>query len=602
MKVLIMKKSFLKSAVSTVAAAVMAIMSVSAVFAANDYTSEAYNSSNWSLSTAVGATQTLVDGMLKSERTIFRGGQNGMENWTAGSGGSWVATETVPGGITSMYKVKKNNIKTGKAQAKFDVMFNGGKDQKIDFQFDGVGGQTGVQLQKNAVLPLYPNGTYGYDKKVNHDTVEDKQWYTYTITIDLDTDTISWKAVKKDGAKPLTAGSYTIPESGWKSGDNTITKDAVKGFNFVSVRVQDYSDLSSCATYPTSIWYINNVEYDAYTETNYAINRVERTSKISTLDRTDREEYQDKGFALKRLTGIADSENASFITAGYDSDNRMVEAVSTPLANIASDYINVGVTGDKVKAFIMDSKDATPYTTAYDSKTSAKVRINGFENSIQLNGSAKAGISTTVVDENGNSVLKSERTIFRNGRKNYTWNGSQWVETSDDPKMENTYIKLDKSVSDMTISFKVKFAGNKNGAGRQAVSLLLDGSSLPIDLIRSYDGTVAVKHRFSNSKTNVKFDAEMWYDVTLKISNLGESTTFAWTFAKDGKILGTCSASNINWEKSFGSKNSITNTSAVALHSRRDEDLIVTSATDVTVDNTKTTSSVWYIDDFSVEY
>lgn len=57
--------------------------------------------------------------------------------------------------------------------------------------------------------------------------------------------------------------------------------------------------------------------------------------------------------------------------------------------------------------------------------------------------------------------MKSERTIFRNAGENYKWSGSQWVvETSDDPKTENTYIKLDKNVSDMMISFKVKFDGN----------------------------------------------------------------------------------------------------------------------------------------------
>lgn len=592
---IIMKKSFLKSAVSVVAAAVMAITSVSAVFAANDYTSETYSSSKWSKTeyTANGIKMTVTDGMLKSERSIFRANS---QDYTA-DGNAWGSSTIEPGNTEAVYNLSKK-LSSGKAQAKFDVKFAGGDGQKINFMFEGYAGQTGLQIRKSSIALICPTGAYS--KNVSHTKLSDNTWYTYTAILDMTKKSISFNVVKKDDGTQIVSNELEIPQNQW--GDNLLK--SVTSLNFRSGRDQDVTEAKTVTVvHPTSVWYINNVEYDAYTETNYAIKRVERTSKKSTFNSTGSEAYADKGFALKRLTKVADPKNASFITAGYDSDNRMVNATSTPLANITNDYINVGVTGNKVKAFVMDSNDATPYATAYDSKTSTKVRTNGFENDFNdIAANNTVGISTSIVKEGENSVLKSERTIFRNGGKNYKWDGTKWAETSEDPKMLNAYIKLDKHVSDMTISYKVKFAGNNNGKGKQAVSLVLNGSSLPIDLIRLYDGTVSVKHRFNGKDTKVNFKANEWYDVTLKISNLGSSTSFDWTFAKDGAVVGTCSASNIVWGANTNNEKIVNETEAVGLYSRRDEDLIVTSATDVAADKTQTTSSVWYVDDFSVEY
>ena len=589
-----MKKMISKKLVSLLAAATMLLTSASVVFAANDYTSESGNQWPATAGSANGCVHTVDDdGVLTSTRTLFRNLDTGKEYGANAEGTAWEPTaETKIYDASTTWELDKE-LSTGKAQAKFNVKFDGGAGQRIHVYFAGYYANTGVRIQKNRISALINGGAYGHTEC----TFADETWYTVTVTLDMNKKIMSYTVTDKTTGTDIASGSRDF--------SSTITgaTSAVTGLTFTSPAAYDHTNrnaetVTATDGYPASVWHIANVTYDAYTETNYVIDSVWRnTSGISINKETAYYNYQ--GMTLTRLTNFDDPANASFITAGYDEEDRMGNAVVTPLSAMGATPVNPNV-GEyaTVKSFIMDTNTATPFVKAYSYATPATTKKwFDFETGYSAP-TGDAGVTfTKVEDGTDNNALKIERSMFRNS-KNYSWVNNAWTEdTTTTFANKAQELQFGATVKEFELSFRLKFDGTENGAGRQAACIWLgELSGSPIGIRRAANGTVTLTHNNGNWASSVcTMNAGEWYDFTMAVTVNG-TVNIAWTIEKDGKVIATANKDLANVS------NVTTGYGKVNIGSRRDDDLIVTSTTEVTAENTKTTTSVWYIDDLAVKY
>lgn len=584
------KKSITQAVVSVFAAAVMVITSTASVFADNVYTSESGN--QWGTpGSQDGCVHTVEDGVLTSTRTKFR---NSKLFYSANADGTeWVDDETQTSYkvVESAWLAENQTIATGKAQAKFDFKFDGGVGQKFMFRWRSYDTNLGVRFQKSGAQRIRLNGVPDQNISV---ALNDEVWYTAIIVLDLAT--AEQTVTIKNGSETVAEGVLPL-----RSGETAPTGKAVTGLCFKSPADGDYTNRTSTdvteVDYPSSVWHIRNVSYDAYTETNYALENVYRSADGVTTNKAG-EGFTLQGLALTRFTNFAVPANTSLVTASYDANNRMVGAEVKNLSQVGTTPVEVGVAGDTVKSFILDMDTATPFVSAYDHATvpTTTVRKWDFEEGFTETDDS-GGATVTKMAEGSNNILKFERNIFGNDPY-WKWNGTAWEESTEDTASNfKQPLLFGETAKSLTLSFKVKFEGNVNPSGNQAVDITFGTADKPFFLKRGFDGKVTVNNNYGGPWSSIgTIDAGVWYDVTLDATfgNTTDGSTFVWTIAKDGATVCTSTTTIKSHDFSAG-------VDRVNIGSRRDQDTIGTSAT-ADAATYKQTSSVWYIDDVEIKY
>lgn len=588
-----MKKSVYKIANLAIAAVVMLIVSVSAstAFAENNYTSK-----QWDFSSATGITCTnnisatangnvmqVTDGVLKYTRTHFH-------------------TSSTPSSSSKALIPLDKTFSEGKVQAKFDFKLTGSVNQSFVASFDGYQGKddTGILIGKSWVKLIYPAGNQSSAQWYNSDKTRwllDDTEYTATIVLDIASGKYTLTIAKKSDASVVKTMTFSIGTN-WGS----YTKGAVKGISFWSLRGEDKGD----DTATSSVLIVDNLSVDAYTETNYEIGSVYRsTDGLETNKKTDG--YSFKGVSLSRLTNFADPANAGLITASYAS-TRMEDVLITPLSDIGTAPVHADISGDTVKSFIFDMNTAVPFVDSYQyADPATTVRKIDFEEDFAelptsssgfLDTSAMTtyginkhvtwpGVTYAKVSEGDNGVLRVRRSTFRNSTPiNYYWVAADNAWKKDAPEPGNSYftVKLDKAAAPVEVSFKFKFEGTENSSQTQKIAVTMGGKLVLISRDQSGSGKIECGYSGTScSWSDMK--AGEWYTFTGKITETGFTCSVKGDFTS-----GYATKTGSNTQTASVSDN-------VQIGSNRGEDII-----SVSLEEVKTTASVWYIDDVVIKY
>ncbi len=563
-----MKKSILKSVVSVFAAATMLITSANLVLAENDYMSYSND-----FSSASGVT---VDNRVNGDGRvddIVMAVENGVLTSTRTRTDKDDGTTRAESGTASIEFGK--SFLTGKIQTKFDFKFEGGTNQGILVVFNGYSSKVdaGVGIKKDTAQLLRPSGSSAWLSYNDEGTawIQDGVEYTATITLDIDSDRFTVNIVNKSNASDTWTKSAIYDHTN----SYGFTKGSITGITFRSDRNVDKG---------TGTMTFDNLSVDAYTESNYEVNSVYRSADgIETNKKVDG--YALKGYTLSKLTNFANS-NANFITAAYDSEGRMINAVAKPVSEVESTPVNADVEGATVKSFVLDMTNANPLMPVYQ-YADPETTVRKWDFGEDYTPSATAAGATATKD---NGALKIERTAFNANSADWTWTGSEWDEASGTSNLKNAFA-LGETVRSFKLTFKVKFDKNENEAGQQSIDITFDDDA-PISITRTQDGTVGFGHFYASDgwiSNFCKLDADVWYDITLD-ATLANPFKAVWTISRDGAVV--ASTTKTVWkDRSSGA-------SVINIGSRRGNDIISSSR----LETDKTHSSVWYIDDVVVEY
>ena len=648
-----MKKSIFKKLVSVVSVLAMTVTCTATAFAAYECASQESdlsNATNWKAGGSVtGCVQSIKDGVLTSNATIRY--VNGGWNKADGEGGWTSASERQ--NIKSTYTFANSQTFTkGKIQAKFDFKLSGAAGQCITIGLQGStdaeGQYVGIRILGDNMRYLYPSGQasnqYWYDTSEAHTPLTAGVWYTATIVYDIDTKMMQFK-MTGNGVNYSSSESITGTDSGgvndkWKG----RTEGAISGLAFVSERYVDNFGTGTDSTPGASVWHIDNVELDA--GIGYAMEPV-YTSGDGVVSNAAGTGINFDGVKFSALTRIAAPTNTRFITATYDGDNRMVSADVKPLADVLGTMIDPAELDATAKSFVFDMDTAVPYMAAcdyefaapektvrkidFDSNNFVLTRINDDNQGIyglgvkglaaeKVHGSnadgvdaAWTGTAMSVVTENGNKVLKSERARWAN-----TANSSQAFRFNKDtatfavlgsaPYHCGYYVRLGKTVSTLKGSLKFKFNGSSFESGYQEIQINMGtGDAAATDnqirIRRSANGNGQIREKGGNVM-NWTVDEYMrtdeWYTLDFTYTGSKLTGTVSGNFGKDTKTYLT---------KSFNLNVSGVPTSFdyVGIVSHRAWDYIASYAsvmTDKTAVATSetTNTSIWYIDDIVFKY
>lgn len=596
-----MKKSILKSVVSVFAAATMLITSANLVLAENDYMSYSND-----FSSATGVTvNSRVNGDGKTGDIVVE------------------VTDGVLKNTRYRYNMEDGSkAESGKASIVFDKSFSAGKVQaEFDFETDNVnraflvsfdGYQTkadsGLLIYSSNARLVYPNGSsFSEPVYYNEDQsqwIEANEGYTLTVTLDIASAMFDIKLVKISDPTQVKTFKISIPDDKWGS----ATKNAVTGLSIWTLRAQDTAN-------GTMIF--DNLSVDAYTETNYEVNSIYRsTDGLETNKKMDG--YTFKGLTVSKLTNIPAPANASFITASYDGSGRMINAVANKLSELGSTPVNADVEGNTVKSFVLDMSNANPLMPVYQhgsaTEPTTTVRKVDFDEGFvtpPVNNSTWGkfdmmttygiyyhmlwpGVAYTQVTEGDNKALKVERSTFRyteDGSKvhfSYNTANGEW-KTEAENGNNHFILMLGGETNSAKISFKFKFAGSENATQTQRMDIKLDNTSLSnstkiIGITRNQSGAGGVSFGTTGcSWTDMK--ANEWYTFTAEITSAGAFTCSVAGNFDSGYAV-----------KKGSSVNAIDTASYLSIGSPRDGDIVPRNQ------EIKTPTSVWYIDDVVVEY
>lgn len=631
------KKSITRVLVSVFAAVVMVITSIASVFAENDYASQSTdcsNKTNWSEGSVTGCTISISDGILKSERTIFRTskpsnyitGATDVTSFVQYVDGVWTVIGDADSNKTSnpsaIYKFSDSKSFTkGVMQAKFDVMFGGGSGQAVRV---GMAGScttswqpAGIIIRKDRMTALHPSGGETGAVYYNNDRSDlvDNTWYTFTVRYDIAAEKtqnkMSYTVEEKGTGTVMGSGSAVIDK--WSS----YSEGPVTGVSFASMR--DFDHPSADSATKSSIWYIDNVEIDAYSASNYKLENVYK-SDDGLMSNKASEGIPFRGIALTRLTNIADPANASLVTASYDADTRMENVLATPLSGVGTTPIHSTVTGNTVKSFILNMDTANPYIDAYQYTTPETTeRWVDFNDGYVLSKAKLANITTqgyrdsdvgdlAITTDNG--ALKFERSVFYSGEKGYKWDGEAAIEGGSTSNNTNYVVKLGEDVTSVSGSMKFKFAGVDNESGNQQIVVDIgSGTGNPgeylIRIDRADDGSGSIQNFFSTHKVLWSAGAmkeNEWYTLNFSYAYNGSADDATLTATVTGDF------GNGTEKKGFTDKKPSSDTvkasfDYVAVYSHRTYDYAfkIAEATTPTT-GWKTRTSVWWIDDLKLEY
>ena len=605
-----MKKSISRKLVAFFVSAVMLLTSTSVVFAENVYTSESGNQWTTLAPNASDCTQSYDEttDTFTSARKIYR--INNV-NWTA-KDGKWTTTDTTGYSRTAIWDVK-TETQSGIAQATFDFKFDCAAGQQMYMFFNGymyngtTAGSPGVILYNNRVQMRNPNGANGTvlsnDVSFARDT-----WYTATVVLNMDKDRFSIDIVDQAGNTVFTDARNIF--DAWKG--DFKTPGPITSISFCSMNSTDKTGETiaegATVTVPQSVWHIRNLSYDAYTETNFAIGNVYKSTDGLTSNKAS-DKTPLAGVGLTRLTNIADPANVSLITAAYDADTRMTAVEATPVSAITSP-VHSEINGNTVKSFIFDMDSAKPYVEAYQyTEPTETVRSVDFNNGYTLTsyGSQNfAGIPTNARYIRGssndttitvdNDALKFERSVFRLDNKQYKWTGEKVEEVTDSPQKNYYTVKLGETVTKLDkLSIRFKFAGINSASAYQALSIALcNGTTEVVDdfvMVRRYaDGRGRLDLGTLSTCVTWEADEAMkaneWY--TLDITYNGSTLTATIT-GKDGfsKSKSKYQYTGLNFDNIRVGSNPYRETAF--------------SNTEISSPPSIKTS-VWWIDDFTVQY
>lgn len=662
-----MKKSIFKKLISVVSVLAMVISCTATVFAANDYASQSSDcgdTTNWTVDKVYGgatqgAKQEITNGVLKSERTYFRTtSTNDLatlgitdtaqdaagEYWYQASEGSWVRVAnsnrwSPSGNKYSRYSfADSKTFSNGVVQAKFDFKFEGAARQCISVGFTGSASGSdkyvGLRISRDNVIVLAPKGapaatTYYFEDK---SALVNNAWYTAVLTYDIDKGVVTFKIDSRDDATlDLPLYTYTLISSDWGS----YTKGAISGLDFASFAMIDNSVLSATADPASSVWYIDNVSLDAYTETNYALANT-YSSGDGVKSNAPATGFTLDGITLTRFTNVVDPANASLITASYDGEGRMIAAQSKSLSQVGADAEDVTVSGNTIKSFILDMNTAKPYINVFTGATPEdKVReidfdgddfaLNAFNagdvgvSIANLDASKVHGYGTTeghsftVVSEGDNKVLKSERSRTRGSGSVYDWYYDAETNTFKDAGKYTTkngyyFVRLGEGVTSLKGQFKVKFAGSDHTSGLQEVQVNAASGTSGVGeyflmFYRKADGSGEARSGWGN--TVLSFSANQlkeneWYtvDFTFDGTNLDIDVT---------GIFGTATSVTTRNGNAMASTMSGKTIDYITIGSPRGRDYAASYAASITNGTATPTvggrnTSIWYLDDIKLEY
>lgn len=425
------------------------------------------------------------------------------------------------------------------------------------------------------------------------------------------------------------AAKYT-----YTSGDfgDYKNRNKISGITFRSAVDQDSIATSAdmiggaAADVTESVWHIANVEYDAFSKSNYEISSVYKSADgvVSNVETAD---IPFRGFAVNRLTNIADPANASFITASYDGNGRMENVAVTPLANALTQTNHSTITGATVKSFVLDTDTAAPYAEVYQASETAPektVRSIDFNDGCTVNtldnknniinqGYYLHNLNDTDVSmgiENG--ALRVERSVFRKSSQGYHYdeNGNIVLHTKADGSKADDAVdhygsfymmRFDKVVSTAHVSMKFKFAGlDEQTGGSQMITITFgkdngNPGEYLVRITRNKDGSGNMRNGFNGMGATWnagEMKADTWYSIDFTYTYDATTETGSVT---DGTLVGdginkSFKAAKVAYDipKTFN---------FLAIFSHREYDRAATADSGV---STKT--SVWYIDDLKVEY
>lgn len=655
-----MKTSIFKKIVSLLAVTAIVMTSATVVFAANDYATQSTTcdakDDNWSIyaNADQGVSATITGGALKVERTKFRvsdsskSSYQGLENATAtggyvyfvaGENGDWVAeTEKTANPEWKYSFADGKSFSKGGVQVKGDLMFTGGAKQVASIEFTGTSNvswqRMGVSFGKNEMKPLYPSGINGGAKAYDTQIVNNV-WYTFTITYDIDGQKLDYTIEKKDDASWKYSDSKNI-ENSW--GD--YTKGKVEGVTFITYQNRDYPDATS-TEYKSSVWYVDNLTIEGFSEMNYTAENVYR-NKIGFTTNKYRENAGNQAFSLQglkinRLTGVKDPSNVSLMTASYDSQGRMLDVKGKSISEVGTTPVDLGVTGTTVKSFVLNTKNAKPYMPVYEYTTPTNVyRLLDFSKPVTVNSyysgdsnlvsddrfglagyGADGGVTLSTISEDGNNVLKYERTIFGNSsRKYWTYDATQGkaVETESKTHYNFVGVPIGDTVDKITTSFRFKFGGVDHPDGSQEFRVELGKSKdVFLRIIRNVNGVGRLYVKSSGAAANGKaiawgngedtrrMRADEWYDMTFTY----DYSTGAFSATLKG-VFDQVAGGSLYEELNGTTKlTGISNTNVNMLMFGLRHDIAAFPITEIDAETptefTKKTS-VLYLDDIKIEY
>ena len=653
-----MKKSIFKKLVSVVSVLAMVISCTATVFADYECASQSStcdDKTNWTEGGHnTGYSQKVEGGVFKSVRTAFRTyypGRYGLaegdnpydtkifkETWVMPDGnGGWKANESQIGNVTSVYKFANGkSFAKGKVQAKFDFKFNGTVGQGIGVGLQGAtnapSNYVGVRIHNTDARAWYPTDLTSNPIYYNKDqeALTPNKWYTCLMQYDIDLQVLKVTITDDDGMNFTFTDDISENESDGDSKWGSRTPGAIQGLSFSSYRDIDiFGTIGETGSSEpgSSEWCIDNIELDA--GVGYKAENV-----YSSGDGLKTEAVEDgfnfDGIKLSRLTRIADPANTSFVTAAYAGDGRMTEAVATPLSQIGTTPINADITGASIKSFVLGMDTATPYMAPYTYTTSDKtVRKVDFEDNFRLNtfdsgslnannianlaenllhGHAKsAGYSMSVVNDNGNNVLKSERSYFRSSSGYWRYDGetNAFVKLGVEPKHGFYFVRMGKDATQLEGWFRVKFNGSDFSSALQGLEVNLGNDSSAVGeyflrFFRKADGSGEIRSGFGTTVLNLtagQLNENEWYNVHFTFNGTTLNADLTGRFGTGTTITtknGSAKDSTMKG-KTFD---------YVAIGSHRDWDYAVSYAGYPNATPTASTrnTSVYYIDDIRLEY
>lgn len=606
-----MKKSISKKLTAFLVSAVMLLTSTSVVFAENVYTSESGNQWVTLAPTATDCTQSYDEATdtFTSARKIFKVGSGYM----TAVDGKWTAAETGYS-RTATWDVK-TETQSGIAQATFDFKFDGTAGQQMYMYFNGymyngaTAGTPGIIFYNNKVQMRNPNGGNGTNLTTAVNFASNT-WYTATVTLNMDKESLGVKVVDQAG-NDVFSDTRNIFDA-WK-GDFT-TPGNITSISFYSMNGGDLTGDTmtegAAVTTPESVWHVRNLQYDAYTETNFALNNVYKSTDGLTSNKASAATSY-AGVGLTRLTSIADPANLSLITASYDADTRMDAVKATPISAVTAP-VHSEIIGDTVKSFIFDMDSAKPYVNAYQyTEPEETVRSVDFNNgytlesygsqnfaAIPTNARYIAGSSNDTTITADNDALKFERFTFRSGGQIYRWTGEKAEVVSESIQQNYYTVKLGESVTALdNLSIRFKFAGidSVNASSCQGIAIALaNGNAINADnfiLIRRWaDGHGRMDLGGVGSNIGWTVDEPMvankWY--TLELTYNGSTLTA--TITGEGGFNKTKSKFSYT----------VSAFDNIRIGSNGSYDMAFYNNEISSPPTTKT--SVWWIDDFTVQY
>ena len=650
-----MKTSIFKKIVSLVAVTALSLTSVNLVFAANDYATQSTTcdakDANWTLyaNEGQGLSATITGGKLKVERTKFRvkdsdkSKYQGLENATAtggyvyfvaGENGDWVAETKKTDNPEWKYSfADKKSFSKGGVQVKGDLMFTGGAKQVASIEFTGTSNvswqRLGVSFGKTEMKPLYPNGS-NVGAKTYETQIVNNEWYTFTITYDIDGQKLDYTIEKKDDASWKYSDSKNIANS-W----GNYTKGEVTGVTFITYQDRDLPDAKS-ADYKSSVWYVDNLTIEGFSEMNYTAENVYRNKRgfITNryVEKTGASDiYSLQGLKINRLTGVKDPSNVSLMTASYDSQGRMLDVKGKSISEVGTTPVDLGVTGTTVKSFVLNTKNAKPYMPVYEYTTPTNVyRLLDFSKPVTVNywysadsslvsndqiGLAgygeNGGVTVSTISEDGNDVLKYERTIFGKSGKYWTYDATQGaLETTSKTHYNFVGVPIGDKVDKITTSFRFKFGGvdHPNGSQEFRVELGKSGNVF-LRITRNANGVgrlyvnyaaVADKGKHIEWEDTRRMRADEWYDMTFTYDySTGVcSATLKGVF---DQVAGGSLYEELNGKNNPLTGISNTNVNMLMFGLSHDVPAFPITETETPTEFTKKTS-VLYLDDIKIEY